>query len=166
MSFYFSDLYTSLLILYSFFMCVLVFFDKERITLLMQYFINQKYAIKYLPKHIVTGVFIFVVSVSLFHYIIDFYSLIQNRDNQGLSLLGNSMGDIPYFIEVAQALEICKKTTLQKITLPTNTLNKITLQKNTLKIQILIMSWPTQMILGHFLIPVSVVQADYQLLQQ
>ena len=39
-------------------------------------FFGAKYAIKYLPKHIVTGVFIFVVSVSLFRYIIDFYSLI------------------------------------------------------------------------------------------
>ena len=39
-------------------------------------FFGAKYAIKYLPKHIVTGVFIFVVSVSLIRYIIDFYSLI------------------------------------------------------------------------------------------
>jgi len=39
-------------------------------------FFGAKYAIKYLPKHIVTGVFIFVVSVSLLRYILDFISLI------------------------------------------------------------------------------------------
>ena len=39
-------------------------------------FFGAKYAIKYLPKHIVTGVFIFVVSMSLIRYILDFYSQI------------------------------------------------------------------------------------------
>ena len=39
-------------------------------------FFGAKYAIKYLPKQVVTGVFLFVVSVSLLRYIIDFVSLI------------------------------------------------------------------------------------------
>ena len=39
-------------------------------------FFGAKYAIKYLPKQVVTGVFLFVVSVSLLRYIIDFASLI------------------------------------------------------------------------------------------
>ena len=32
---------------------------------------------------------------------------------KGYHLLLTSMGDIPYFVELAQALDICKKTTLQ-----------------------------------------------------
>ena len=46
------------------------------LLVLMSAFLGAKYAIKYLPKQIVTTVFILVVSISLFKYISDFISLI------------------------------------------------------------------------------------------
>ena len=39
-------------------------------------FFGAKYAIKYLPKQVVTGVFLFVVSISLLRYIVDFLTVI------------------------------------------------------------------------------------------
>ena len=47
-------------------------------------FLGAKYAIKYLPKQVVTNVFILVVSISLLKYISDLFSLIWNRENQEL----------------------------------------------------------------------------------
>ena len=47
MSFYLHDIYTILLIIYCLFWAVVSFFNKERAMLLIQYWFNQKYSIKY-----------------------------------------------------------------------------------------------------------------------
>ena len=47
MLFYFHDLYTLFLIFAGIFFSFLAFIDKNRIPLLMQFYINQKYAVIY-----------------------------------------------------------------------------------------------------------------------
>lgn len=88
MSFYFSDLYTSLLVLYAVFVGILAYFDKERILLLMQYVINQKYAIKYHRQDSYGyRIFAYINTLFIIGIIISFY-MFNNIEDMSMKVFG------------------------------------------------------------------------------
>ena len=74
MSFYFHDIYTLLLVFAGICFCIIHFFDQKRLFLLLEYFLNQKYAVTYHRKDsLLFTVFTFFNVWIIFSIIISFY---------------------------------------------------------------------------------------------
>ena len=74
MTFYFTDTYTLILIFSSFVFALFVFFDKNRMMLLVEYMLNQKYTLLYHRKDsLIYNGFMSINTLIIFSIIISFY---------------------------------------------------------------------------------------------
>ena len=80
MSFYLHDTYTLLLISYFIFCSWIMFTDKLRLPLLMEYAINQKYTLRYhRPDSLLFKVFSYINTTNIISILISFYLFSVNQ---------------------------------------------------------------------------------------